>query len=492
MPGRELSLSSPPGFRLPELGGFDAGARAAPPQDLQFQTIYFDTADLRLARAGGRVRYRSDEGWTVALPPGEGGDVPVEHRFDGDHGSPPELALDLVTAYTRDRSLEPVARLRTARRRVPLLALDGTTMGEVVEDEVSVLEGVHLAARYREVEIGVSGDAPAGLAEAVAERLRAAGAGPPDPTPKIVRALGWRALEAPDVAPVPVDRSSTAGEAVRAAIAASVLRLVLHDPGVRLGQNPEDVHQARVATRRLRSDLRTFRSLLDAEWTSSLRDELRWLGQELGAVRDTEVLLDRMRDRIDGLRADDQSDAKPILQRLSERWESCRADLLDAIRSGRYLQLLERLVHAIHEPALLPEADAPAADALPALVRGPWQHLKSAVDALGDDPVDEVLHEVRIRAKRCRYASEAVAPVVGKAAREFARAVASVQEVLGEHQDAVVAEAWLRETARTADGREVFVAGELAAFEIAASRDARDRWRGTWRDASRKRHRNWL
>src|SRR5439155_1633439 len=82
----------------------------------------------------------------------------------------------------------------------------------------------------------------------------------------------------------------SAGDVIRNALAASVARLIAHDPGVRLGDDPEDVHQARVATRRLRSDLRTFHSLLDADWTQALRQDLKSIGRDLGAVRDTEVL----------------------------------------------------------------------------------------------------------------------------------------------------------------------------------------------------------
>ena len=292
--------------------------------------------------------------------------------------------------------------------------------------------------------------------------------------------------------PATVGGDASAGDVVQAALAASVARLLRHDPGVRVGDDPEDVHQARVATRRLRSDLRTFRGLLDADWTATLRDELRWLGAELGTVRDTEVLTERLQGRLETLPAEDRADAAPLLARLRERWEGCRAELLAALRSPRYMQLLDRLVLAAREPALLPEAAEPAAEVLPPLVAGPWRHLRDAVEGLDDEPADEALHEIRIRAKRCRYAAEAVAPVVGKPAREFARAIAAVQDVLGEHQDAVVAEHWLRAAAGTAAARESFVAGELTALERDAAARARDEWRDVWRDARRKRLRSWL
>ncbi len=113
------------------------------------------------------------------------------------------------------------------------------------------------------------------------------------------------------------------------------------------------------------------------------------------------------------------------------------------MRSPRYLALLDHLVDAAREPALALDADVDDLE-LAGFARRPWRKLRKAVDALGDDPSDHELHRVRIRAKRARYASEAVAPVFGKRAREFARAMAAVQDVLGEHQDAVVASEWLR------------------------------------------------
>ncbi len=94
------------------------------------------------------------------------------------------------------------------------------------------------------------------------------------------------------MAPVVLGKKPSAADLVRQAISAAVDRIMRHDPGVRIGDDPEDVHQARVGTRRLRSDLRTFSSLLDEEWLASLRDELRWLAGALGEVRDDDVLID--------------------------------------------------------------------------------------------------------------------------------------------------------------------------------------------------------
>jgi CHAD domain-containing protein len=147
-------------------------------------------------------------------------------------------------------------------------------------------------------------------------------------------------------------------------------------------------------------------------------------------------------------------------------------------------------VLASHAPATLPDADEPALKVLPPLAAGPWRRLRSAVRQLPDPPTDPELHRIRILAKRARYAAEAVAPVVGSAALAFARAAAKLQTILGEHQDSVTAQAWLR-SARIS-GRRAFVAGELIAMEHIAAEDARARWPKVWKSLDRKQLREWM
>ena len=278
------------------------------------------------------------------------------------------------------------------------------------------------------------------------------------------------------------------GDVVRRALSSSVIRLLRHDPGVRLGIDAEDVHQARVATRRLRSDLRTFRPLLDEAWAEALRDDLRWLGGELGRVRDAEVLRDRLR-----AAAGDPAGARSARGRgdrraAGQQVRAARRHLLTAIDTDRYLDVIDHLVAATRAPVLTEMAAAPARDVLPGLVRKPWRSLKSgAIAARGDVP-DEQLHDLRIRAKRCRYAAEAAAAATGKNAARFAREVAGLQEVLGELHDAVVAEAWLRERSAAPRVHEtaLFAAGELVALQRDAAERARTGWPAAWKRAEER------
>ncbi|MDQ1520661.1 MAG: hypothetical protein QOI55_1734, partial [Actinomycetota bacterium] len=188
----EVKLGASPGFRVPPLDDLDDGMSALARPDVVLQATYFDTPDLRLTRAGASLRYRSDDGWTVKLPTeGQHGDAlhRNELHVDGPPGTPPAAALDLVRPFARSLPIGVVSRLRTLRRRVDLFDAAGERLGEVDDDEVSVLDGRRVGARFREVEVEIGASAPDDLQNRIVERLRNAGAGDPDPVPKVVRAL---------------------------------------------------------------------------------------------------------------------------------------------------------------------------------------------------------------------------------------------------------------------------------------------------------------
>jgi CHAD domain-containing protein len=483
---REVKLGAAASFRLPDLSGVAEGVETDAKPELQLTATYLDTDDLRLTRWGVSLRHRTNDGWTVKLPRGGNGMSLVRDElvFAGDAGRPPPATLDLLGGFLRTATVRSQVRLRTVRRQTTLVAGDGG-VADVVDDDVAVLDGRRIVARFRELEVEITDERQLALLEAVVARLREAGAGAPDATPKVVRALGPRALQPPELELAELGADATVADVVRRAISASVERLIRHDPVVRLDTDPEGVHQARVATRRLRSDLRTFGPLLDQGWVESLREELGWLAGSLGAVRDRDVLLMRMRQRLAGLPPEDAKGGGRILATLEADRERAYGELMGTVRSERYPTLLDRLIEAANAPALGPESDRPAAEVLQPLARQPVRKAAKRAAELGDQPTDEELHALRLRAKRARYAAEAVSSVLGKRARAVAAAAAKLQDVLGEHQDAVVAEGWLREWTRT--NRSVpaaFVAGELAALERAAAERARARWRKAWKALS--------
>jgi CHAD domain-containing protein len=279
---------------------------------------------------------------------------------------------------------------------------------------------------------------------------------------------------------------------VRAAIARSVLRFVRYEAGARLGDDEEGVHKSRVATRRLRSDLKTFRPLLDRDWAQDLRGELKWLADKLGDVRDAEVMHARFEEEIAALDPRDREAGEWLIHRLLDQRRRVRRRLLEALREPRYTQLLDRLVDAVHAPPLRAGADAPADDALPRLAAKQWKRLRKRVRRLDDPPSAGGLHEVRKRAKQARYAAEAVTPAVGPPAKKFAKRVSDLQDVLGDHQDACVAEAWLREAADGAGDRRTFVAGALVTGERERSAETRAAWTAVWATAAKRKRRRWM
>ena len=309
----------------------------------------------------------------------------------------------------------------------------------------------------------------------------------PDPLPA---RIGLAAPSIPNAGaiatPEDLDEDATALDVVRAALAPSVARLLRQDPAIRRGDDPEAIHAARVAVRRVRSHLRTFRRFLDREPADELRRELRWLGRALGEVRDAEVLGERLRGRLAGL-AGEPPELAPLLEELENRRASERHSLLAAMRSVRYVDLVEHLAAWAAEPrGRAGRAQRPARRAL-AVMERPWAQLADGVRRLGPDPRDEQLHRVRIQTKRVRYAAEALALVAGKPATRFAAKATELQDVLGEHQDAVAAIRWLGAHGRPAgDPLLAFGAGRLAEVEWEARAQARADWPDAWRSLERR------
>ena len=488
---REVKLAAPPAFALPDLEDLAAAVEAGPVDERRLETVYYDTPDLRLARWGANLRIRQGEGWTLKLPSTSAGPTLSrrELEFPGDASRPPEAAVALVIAYVRRATLVPVASLSTLRRRVQLKNREGTLLAEVVDDDVSVIQGLRVQSRFREVEVELKDQAADRLLDPILARLRGAGAADEDQASKLVRALGARATAVPEVDPQALTPSSTAGELVRHAIAVSVASLMRHDPGVRLGDDAEDVHRARVATRRLRSQLRTFRTLLDSGWANALREDLRWLGAGLGSVRDRQVMAQRVRSRTTALAEDDAPTVADLAAELQAESEEARSRLVLDMRTDRYIDLIERLVDASRAPALTAEAQQRAEVAVPALARRDWKQLRKGIVALPDNPADSEMHRIRILAKRVRYAAEAAEPIVGKIATRSADAAAALQDVLGDHQDSVTAQQWLREAGK---GSRAFVAGELTALERETAAHDRAAWHNVWKKLDRKRLRRWM
>ncbi|HTD36150.1 MAG TPA: CHAD domain-containing protein [Candidatus Limnocylindrales bacterium] len=275
---------------------------------------------------------------------------------------------------------------------------------------------------------------------------------------------------------------SPARDIARAAFADALARLVRQDPLLRRDPNEDAVHDARVAVRRLRSDLRTFGALLDEAWARGLSARLRWLQDGFAAARDADVLLARVRRHARLLADDDRVRAAEILAAFREERDAAYGRMQAMLREPRYAALLREMIDLVKAPRCNALADEPACEVIPPIVSDAWSALRKRVRRRSRPPSDSELHHIRIAAKRVRYAAEAVAPLAGRRARALAGAVEAIQTILGEQHDAVIAGARLRTAAR--DGT-AFVAGQLTMIEQREAVDRRRAWRKAWRDAER-------
>jgi CHAD domain-containing protein len=492
----EWKADVPGDFVVPDLAGWET----LQDDSVVLTATYWDTADLRLLSAGHTLRRRtasdgSEDGWTLKLARADhGGDGTARDEIDdpSDADHPPRRLLDLVQAVLRRESVRPVAGIRTRRHRCRLRAPDSQGVVELADDRVTTTVDGRRGPAFRQLEAELAEGDHAALAAAV-RLLRAAGAESSEQAPKLQRALKGRA-PAPALTVPELDRRATVEDLVRAALAGGARRLLAHDPGVRLGDDPEDVHQARVATRRLRSDLRTLAPLLDDFRVQGLRQELKWLGVRLGAVRDLDVLAARLRRDAEGLPDDDWPGAERLLERLADERHEAALLLRDVMVSSRYGALVESLHRLVRQPPLRSDLD-PAARArgrARRLLRRADRRVRRLARRLGTRPPETDLHELRKRAKGARYAAELVAPLAPGRVARMGRRMADLQDVLGTLQDTVVADEWLRRlrTDRLSDG-EASAAARLRQAQAKARAKAHRRWRKAWRAASPERVRRW-
>ena len=491
----------------PDLSALPGVGAVTPAEEHRLDAVYYDTEDGRLRAAGVTLRHRTggtDAGWHLKLPAGRGRQ---EITVDGAPGEPPQALTALVRSRTRDGQLVPVATISTRRVVQRLLDPTGKPLAELADDTVTgrrLLAGSGprdggLDWREWEVELLAGDDR---LLDAVEQRLLAAGARHAASASKLGRVLPRPSSTDGRRPWWTAGRSSgrpSAGDAVLAHLAAQVAELVARDPHTRRDV-PDALHKMRVATRRLRSALATFRPLLDRDRTDPVRDELRWLAGVLGAARDAEVMHARLRRLVAAEpselvlgKVQDRIDVTMV-----QRHRAAHDRVLAELDGERYLRLLDALDDLVAQPPFRPEAAGDAAEVLPRLVRRTWRRLDrrmaAAQDAARGAEQDELLHEVRKDAKRSRYAAEAVQPVFGDPAARYAAAVTELQESLGDFQDGVVTREVLRELGARGHlaGQNGFTFGRLHALEQVKAEAAVAAWPQARAAVSRRRFRRWF
>ena len=492
---REVKLAPELDFQLPDLG--PAVGRTVRLTEQRLHTAYFDTADFRLWRLGVTLRHRTGDRhgpgtWTVKLPEKRGTDVQrIELSWSAGGKAVPAEAYTVLLGVIRRSQLLRIADLSTTRRRLSLRDKNGKAWGELDDDTVTVIKGHTDSYCFRELEIEHS-PGREGTVDDVVKRLLKAGA-QTDNSPKLAKAVEIPPRNGSTPLKQQLSPHARIGDVAIASIADGLDRLLEH--GYRLRLDPSDppvldVHQARVAARRLRSDLKTFSLLLEPGWVGRVRDELRWVGDALGAVRDTDVLVNTL---VKDPRP--RSNVRRELQdRLAdERRASCK-DLAQVMTSSRYLDLLDNLRSAADIPPFRDNSSPLrlADRTLPDLVGHQWRTLRRRVRKAGSYPSDRQLHWIRIAAKQLRYAAETAAPVVGKSAKRTAKASEHLQAVLGDHHDAVGAAAWLRHDAQGRAGNEAAQCTKLLGEQQQRQSNLRREWPSAWGKVAHKKAVNWL
>jgi CHAD domain-containing protein len=466
-------------FELPPLDGLDGVVTVDPPVEHGLEAVYHDAPDLRLLRARVTLRRRTggpDAGWHLKLPAGS-----ARRELHAPLGravkKPPRALVGPVAGLLRGAPTGPVATLRTRRVVTSLRDADGSLLAEVADDRVTATvpaPGPDQPAEvhtWREVEVEL-GDGDASLATAVGERLTTAGARPSATASKVGRVLAARLAEAGGPPAKQRKKGPRAGEFVRAALADQVAGLEAADVLLRTEQ-PDAVHQLRIAARRLRSTLAAMRAVLEPAATLEIREELRWLGGQLSQARDDEVALAHLRELVEA--EPDELVLGPVAARLQqmqvqeERTGLDRA--LDTLSGPRYLRLLDAVHALVADPPFTERAgdrlEPVLRDAVRRSVRRLARHMATARSAPAQERHD-ALHAVRKAAKRVRYATEIAGPDLA-GATDVVRVAKRIQKVLGEVQDTVVTRELCRRLGIIASAHDEngFTFGRLHALEQA-------------------------
>jgi triphosphatase len=425
-----------------------------PRSTLQIFDTYLDTDDWRIHRAGFALRVRSESGTTEAT-------LKSLHSASTEVADRRELTETLtssdseairesigpvgmrVCAVSGARTLLPLFELRTSRQRFAIRKSDEPRqLGEIALDEtvISRPNGEPQASMLR-VEVEALTDAHGPLRSLV-KTLRSNCALEAASDTKYSLGLKSVGLAPParEFAAPTVDASMTIVEVAKVNLRLYMAAWLLHEPGARLGDDLEELHDLRVAGRRLDAILRQFQSFLPPEFFK-FRATLKTVLRALGHVRDLDVALSELQDFSRKLPKTDRVGVEPLKEHLMSERGRARTQMLSVLDSIWVQKNLQELILLLAAPVAASEASAAdlALHASPSLIRRRFRKLRKRADLLGVGSSTEEYHEVRGQVKKLRYALEAVAALYGKPAADTVRALRRWQENLGVQQDAAVA-----------------------------------------------------
>jgi CHAD domain-containing protein len=459
--------------------------RVAPAGNDNHVDLYLDTRDRRFHRAGyalrirrpTRRRVRRFEATLKALDPGDattGLRARREVSEEIGDADPASLALapgavgERVRAVAGTKPLLSLFEVRT-RRRVFSLEADGVPPAELALDETAIRPADGASpARIRRIEIELPEPAVTTL-EPFVERLRAECGLQPAGLSKYEVGLLSADLRPPRTETfgrVEVDPDGPIGALAMAVLRRHLSTLVAREPGTRLGDDIEELHDMRVASRRLRAALSLFADVLPTS-VSGLREELGWIAQALGAVRDLDVQLEQLDGWLGQVPEADREALGALRSLLVAERNEARSSLLAMLDSRRYEAFVARFGRLLRARRRLSgPAALPARAVAPDLLETRFRKLRARGDRIGPGSEPAEFHRLRIHGKRLRYALEFFADLYPEQTRQLIKRLVTLQDLLGQHQDADVAISRLRRLAGEHAGEleplTIFAMGEIA------------------------------
>jgi triphosphatase len=466
---------------LADHGAID-GLLVEPRSPLQIFDTYLDTDDWRIHRAGYALRIRSESGKSEAT-------LKSLHSASAEMADRRELTEQLqnpesesirlsigpvgtrVHAVSGAHALLPLFEVRTSRQRFAVRRKDeAQQLGEIALDEtvISRPHGEPQSSMQR-IEVEALTEAHEPL-QTLVKTLRsdcALEAATDSKYSQGLKSVGLAPGPAPQFGPTTVEPSMSVIEVALANLRRYLSAWYLHEPGARLGDDPEELHDLRVAGRRLDAVLRQYRSSLSASLLG-IRPTIKSVLRALGPVRDLDVALSELETFGRDLPKSERHGVEPLKRHLASERTRARARMLSALDSAPVQKNLQELTSLLSAPSVQSEQPAAesALEAAPKLIRQRYRKLRKSADLLTPDSSMEAFHEVRGHVKKFRYALEAVSPIYGKPADEMLRSLRRWQEKLGVQQDAAVASRRLKALAcappKGIPAETLFLMGRLA------------------------------
>ena len=480
-----------------------SGLVVAPEPTVEITDTYYDTDDWRFYRAGYALRIRNTDGEVEAtmksLTPAEDSlrrRREISEPLEDDQPATLKKAQGPVGGRSRalvgGREMRPLFTLETRRQRFTLL-LDGSNenqknvgIGEISLDASEMPLGEETTRLTRiEVEAALGKDPTPDLHGFVDEMQSALELAPASISKYEtgLYASGLNPEGDSEFGPTHIDPSMSLGEVAFAVLRRQFAEMQDHEPGTRLGEDPEELHDMRVPTRRMRAAMKVFQRALPerARW---LREELRWVAHALGDVRDLDVQIERFQ----AWKREEEGSGflDRILTITHKRREEARENMLEVLDSARYERLLSSCAEMLRLglAAELESAQAngnarasePVTDAAPALISRRYRKWRKASKRLDETSSPEAFHDVRKKGKRLRYTLEFVSEVYGRPVKKLVKPLKALQDDLGDHQDAVVAARYLRELGTTTAEARVprGVAFTMGVYSERCAREAKD------------------